>query len=593
MAGFFGQGQIVLNQRRRQQFELLRAQLELERTSFLPHWRDLGDYILPRRPRFFITDTNRGERRSQRIIDATATMAARTLRSGMMSGITSPARPWFKLTTPDPALAEFGAVKEWLQSVTNRMNTVFLRSNVYNSLPVVYGDIGVFGTAAMFLEEDLQDVIRTYPLPIGSYSIANDARLQVRVFIREFRMTVRQIVQKFGFDPLTGKLDFTNISTHVRNLWGANNKEAWANVVHVVQPNELYDPRNPFAKFKKYSSIYYERGFSNPQGGSTVLPGTFDEGKLLRESGFNHFPVLAPRWEVTGEDTYGTNCPGMIALGDIKQLQTGEKRSLQAIEKKVNPPMIAPTALKRVKTSILPGDITYTDERDGTKGFRAAHDINFQITELEAKQDQARQRIHRAFFEDLFLMLARTDRREITAREVEERHEEKLLALGPVLEQLNQDLLDPLIDNTFNFMVKQGLVPEPPEELEGMNLKVEYVSVMAQSQKLIGIGAVERFAAFTNQVGTVIPSAVDKIDTDKMIDVYGDLTSIPAGIVRSDEEVAFLREQRAAAAEEAKRKEEAFLAAKAAKDLAGADTSGDNALTDVMRQAEAGQVVNQ
>ena len=162
---------------RRQRKELVRAQLENERSSFLSHWRELGDFILPRRPRFQVTDVNRGDRRNQKIIDSTATFAARTLRSGMMGGVTSPARPWFRLTTPDPGLAESGAVKSWLDVVSRRMSTVFLRSNLYNVLPILYGDLGTFGTSAIMIEEDFDDVIRCYAFPIGSYSFANNYKL--------------------------------------------------------------------------------------------------------------------------------------------------------------------------------------------------------------------------------------------------------------------------------------------------------------------------------------------------------------------------------------------------------------------------------
>lgn len=568
------------NLKRRRDFELLRNQLENERSSFLPHWRELGDYILPRRPRFFITDTNRGDRRSQKIIDSSATMSARTLSSGMMSGLTSPARPWFRLTTTDPILSELGDVKLWLQETTNRMNTTFLRSNLYNTLPIVYGDIGVFGTAAMFVEEDFDKTIRTTSLPIGSFSIANNDKGQVTVLIREYRMTVRQVIQKFAKVGETGEYDFENISEHTKNMWRNGNKEAWINIVHIVKPNDKFNPRNPFSK--RFLSIYYERGQARPQGGANYQGPSFDEGKFLRESGYDHFPLLALRWEVTGEDSYGTSCPGMIALGDIKQLQTGERRSLQAIEKKVNPPMIAPTALKRVKSSILPGDITYTDEREGLKGFRPAHDVNFMVSELEAKQEQCRQRISRAFFEDLFLMLTRLDRREITAREIEERHEEKLLALGPVLEQLNQDLLDPLIDLTFSFMLKQGQIPEPPEELQGQDLKVEYVSIMAQAQKLVGIGSVERFAGFVGNIANADPRVLDKVDMDQMVDVYGDLVSLPPGVIRSDEDTQAIREQRAEEARAQREAETAAQAAAAAKSLGSVKTDEPNVLTDIL-----------
>ncbi len=202
---------------KRSKFLTLKAQLENERSSFKSHWRDLGDYILPRRPRWFVEDTNRGERRNTKIIDSTATLAARTLRSGMMSGITSPARPWFRLSTPDPKMAEFGDVRQWLQDVTDRMNTVFLQSNLYNSLPIVYGDMGVFATAAMLVEEDFDSVIRTYVFPVGSYMISNDSKGRVRTFYRTFRMTVRQAIQEFGNADEAGKIDWSVFSSFVKS----------------------------------------------------------------------------------------------------------------------------------------------------------------------------------------------------------------------------------------------------------------------------------------------------------------------------------------------------------------------------------------
>jgi len=127
----------------------LASKLQLERSSFDDHWRQLNDFILPRRTRFQTTDDDQDkDRRTTKIVDGTATRAARTLQSGLHSGVTSPARPWFRLTTPDPDLAEFGPVKQWLHTVTTRMQTVFLRSNIYNILPVLYGDLGVFGVFA-------------------------------------------------------------------------------------------------------------------------------------------------------------------------------------------------------------------------------------------------------------------------------------------------------------------------------------------------------------------------------------------------------------------------------------------------------------
>lgn len=558
---------------KRQKLDLLRAQLDNERQTFIPHWRELGDYILPRRPRFYTSDVNKGDRRNQKIIDSTATLAARTLRSGLMSGVTSPARPWFRLTTPDPELAEFGSVKSWLFKVQQIISTSFLKSNLYNVLPTCYGDLGVFGTAPISIEEDFGgNILQGSSFPVGSYMISKNETGVVDVFIREFRLTVRQLVSKFGeLDPKTGAPIWDNFSDFVKNAWDTAKYEDWVDVVHVLAPNEDYDPRKVDAKHKRFLSCYYEKG-------SGRLGRDSASDKFLRESGYDIFPVLTPRWEVTGEDVYGTSCPGMEALGDIKQLQLGERRSFEAIEKMIRPPMVAPTSMKNQASSILPGDITYTDVRDGQQGFRPAHEVNFRINEMEMKQEQIRQRINRAFYADLFLMLASSDRRQITAREIDERHEEKLLALGPVLEQLNQDLLDPLIDVAFDIHVKQGLLPPPPEELQDVELKVEYISIMAQAQKLVGIGGIERFSGFVGQVAQFTPEVLDKLNTDQAVDVYADITSVPPGIVRTDEEVAGIRGDRAERQQAQQQMQLMQGAAGTAKDLSQTEVTEGNAL---------------
>lgn len=255
---------------RRKNLDIMRGQLDLERSSFLPHWRDIADLTMPRRAKFYTSDVNRGDRRNQKIIDATATMAARTLRSGMMSGVTSPARPWFKLTTSDPDMASYGPVKNWLEIVDRRMSTAFLRSNLYNVLPIVYGDIGSFGTAAMSIEEDFNNVLHFSPFPLASFYISTNDKLKVDVFMREFRMTVRQIVSRFGANPSRPeKINWTNISSSVKSMYESGQREAWVEVTHAIYPNEMYRIGNPLSQYKKYASIYFERGMST--GGSSYL----------------------------------------------------------------------------------------------------------------------------------------------------------------------------------------------------------------------------------------------------------------------------------------------------------------------------------
>ena len=566
---------------KRQQLDLIKSSLENERTSFESHWRDLSDFILPRRSRFSISDVNKGDRRNQKIIDSTATLAARTLRSGIMSGVTSPARPWFRLTTQDPDLAEWGPVKQWLHAVQQRVSASYLKSNLYNILPTVYGDLGVFGTAAMSVEEVFNgDVIHAKSFPIGSYWVAKDDFGRINTFVREFRMTVAQLLETFG-SKKNGEFDWSNFSTYVRGQYDQGNLQTWIDVTHFVMPNMEYDPKNPIAKFKKFTSCYFESGTGYDSK---------EDDKYLRESGYDYFPILVPRWETTAEDVYGTNCPGMEALGDIKQLQNGEKRIMEAVDKMIRPPMKGPTSMKGQAASIISGDITYIDNVNG-QGFEPVYEVNFRIQEMEMKQSQVRSRIQRSFYEDLFLMLSNLDRRQITAREIEERHEEKLLALGPVLEQINQDLLDPLTDIAFNIHLRQRLLPPPPPELQGMELKVEYISVMAQAQKMLGVSSVERFTQFVGGLAQVDQGVLRKIKADQIVDVYGEMLSVPPSIVRTDEEVQQIIQAEQAQQMQQMQMQQQMQAVDMAKKLSETKINQqDAALDELIRQAQSGGI---
>lgn len=577
-------------QTKRERLEALRSQLDLERQSFVPHWRDLADYVLPRRSQFQLTDTNKGDRRSTKIIDSTATLAARTLSSGMMSGITSPARPWFRLTTPDPDMAESGSVKEWLHVVTTRMSDVFLRSNIYNILPTLYSDLGVFGTSPICIEEDFSEVVRGTAFPIGSYWIACDMNGRVNTFRREFRMSVAQILEKFWVKDESNAENWKRFSSTVKNNYDNGNYQSWIDVSHVIHPNMNYDKKRIESKFKKFESCYYEMGTAGASGSTQRRLDAADQNKYLRESGYDYFPILCPRWELNAGDVYATNCPGMVALGDIKQLQTGEKRGLQGLDKMINPPMKGPVILKTTKSSVLPGDMTYLSEMPGQGEFKPIYQVDFRIDLLEQKQAQVRDRIRRGFYEDLFLMLASSDRRQITAREIEERHEEKLLALGPVLEQLNQDLLDPLIDITFMMMDRQGLIPPPPEDIQGQDLKVEYVSIMSQAQKMVGIASIERFTGFVGSIVQVTgdPSTAMKVDVDQLIDVYGDAVGVSPKVIRSDEKVEEMRAEQKKAAQAQMQQAQMEQAASTAKNLSQADLEGDNALSRLEQMSATG-----
>jgi hypothetical protein len=552
----------------RQHCELLRVQFETERASFISHWQDLNDYLCPTRGRFYIAGVNKGNKRNQKIVDTTAPRAVRTIQAGMMSGVSSPARPWFQLRTPDSDLNEREDVKEWLYEVEQRILTVMARSNFYKQLTVLYGDSATFGTGAMGIFEDDHTIIRCYDYPVGMYSCGNDDRNQVRTFIRTFRLTVQQVVTRWGNIDASGRPDFmrgakTTIPTVVQSLWRQRTVAAWIDLVQCIQPNVSYSPDKFESKYKKFQQCYYVLGATN-QGVDPNVQG------VLEVKGYDEFPIIVARWERNSEDVYGTNCPGMMALGDVKEVQVWRKRASQGLEIMIKPPMNADSNLRNSKTSIVPGDIVFGGlNSQGQKRFQPVYEVDFAAALQPVRETIAdlRAAIKESCYADLFILFTGDDRATPdTATEVVEKKEEKLLALGPMLEGLDEDVFDPSIDRIFNIMVRKGQIPPAPPALQGQPLRPEYISIMHQAQKMVGIAAVERFAGFVGQIAQVAPEVLDFVNDEELIRTHADFMGVPPKLLRSPDAVAAIRSARQQAQQRQQAAEQAPLLAKAAKD---------------------------
>lgn len=510
------------NKKRERYLKRLRA-LDTERNTWKAHWRELAEYMKPRAVSFLEDrKPNRGDKRHSKIINNTAGMALRTLSSGMMAGLTSPARPWFKLGLHDKDLEEYAPVREYLDVSVKRMLAVFAGSNLYKGLPSIYSQLGLIGTAAMMEIDDVETLVRFKDFKAGEYFMANGARDVVNTFYWEDARTVQQLVEEFGLD---------NCSHRVKRHYDKGEYDQYIDVVHAVQPNPDYDPNRLTSEYFRFASCHFEKS------------GATNEG-FLKMSGFESFPVFGPRWERGGSDVYG-EAPGHQALGDVKALQLLEKEKATAVQLMTRPPMVAPESLRNKRKTLRPGETTHVDEVAGQGGFRPAFEVRMDIQAISYDIQEHQQRISRAFYEDLFLMLSQSNRREITAREIEERHEEKLLMLGPMLENLENELLGPLIDRTFAKMEDAGFLPEPPQELAEQELEIEYISILAQAQRAVENSRIEMVAGFVTQLAQINPEVIDKLDTDQSVDEYANGIGAPAKIIRSDDAVAEIRDERA------------------------------------------------
>lgn len=533
--------------------------LKTERASWFAHWQEISTRLLPRAGRFFVQDRNKGNKRHNQIYDSTATQALSILSAGMMSGMTSPARPWFRLTTGDDDLDAYQPVKVWLDQVSRLMLKIFQSSNTYRALHSMYEELGSFGTAASIMVPDFQSVIHHHPLTAGEYAITTDWRGDVTTLYREFQKTVGQIVKAFGYKAC---------SPTVQNLYDRGNLEAWVTLIHAIEPRADRDPSKNDPQNMAWKSVYFEIG-GNQQ-------------HCLRESGFRRFPALVPRWVVRGGDIYGES-PAMTALGDINQLQHEQLRKAQGIDYKTKPPLQAPTSMKNRDVEMLPGGISYVDTANPHGGIRTAFEATIDLSHLMADIQDVRERIRSCFFADLFLMLANQTDTRMTATEVAERHEEKLLMLGPVLERLQNELLDPLIENTFDAIVEAGIAPPPPEELQGRPLNVDLIGMLAQAQRAVATNSIDRFVGNLGAVAQFKPEVLDRFNTDRWVEIYSDSLGLDPQIIIPADQAQAIREQRAQAQAQAQQAALAEQQASTAQKLASAKTDQPNALTDATR----------
>lgn len=533
--------------------------LKTERASWFTHWQEISTRLLPRAGRFFVQDRNKGNKRHNQIYDSTATQALSVLAAGMMSGMTSPARPWFRLTTGDDDLDAYPPVKVWLDQVSRLMLKIFQSSNTYRALHTMYEELGAFGTGVSIMSDDFRSVIHHHPLTAGEYALTTDWRGDVTTLYREFQKTVAQIVKEFGYKAC---------SPTVQNLYDRGNLEAWITLIHAIEPRADRDPSKSDPLNMPWQSVYFEIG-GNQQ-------------HCLRESGFKRFPVLAPRWVVRGGDIYGES-PAMTALGDINQLQHQQLRKAQGIDYKTRPPLQAPTSMKNRDVEMLPGGITYVDSANPHGGIRSAFEVNIDLQHLLGDIRDVRERIRSCFFADLFMMLANQTDARMTATEVAERHEEKLLMLGPVLERLQNELLDPLIENTFDAIMEAGIAPPAPDELQGRPLNVDLIGMLAQAQRAVGTNSIDRFVGNLGAVAQFKPEVLDRFDSDRWAEVYSDSLSLDPQIIVPRDQAQAIREQRAQAQAQAQQAALAEQQASTAQKLASAKTDQPNALTDATR----------
>jgi hypothetical protein len=506
-----------------------------KRSNWEWQWQDVLKYLVPQKD--FVTRQRsiQGEQLNPNVYDTTARIANQTMASGFQGNLTNPATRWFNLRLQKPELNEQKEVKLWLSEVQNIMFDVFSSSNFDEQIHECYIDLGSAGTSVLFATEDPKDIIRFRCMHVSEISIGEDHNERVNEVYRQYSLTAIQAFQKWG-------------------------KKAPKEVHEKIEKKKFDDPvQFLHAVFPRAFRVAGSNTSNNLPIASVHMALASQE--VVQQGGFHEMPFMVTRFFKVSGDPYGYS-PGIVMLPDIKMLNIVTKTIIRAAQKIVDPPLILPHDGFLLPLNTIPAGINY----------RISGNPNDRIEPLQTganipvgREEQAdlRMAINKAYFNDLFLTLA--DRRNMTATEVVERVQEKMLMLGPVLGRLQSEMLDPIIERTFNILLRNGLLPPAPDFLDGEDFTVEYISPLANAQRGARVTSITNLLQFAGAIAPLVPEVIDKINTDKSIDQAADVFGTNPNLVRSAEEVEQIRAQRAEAQQQLAQQEAIANAAQVAK----------------------------
>jgi Bacteriophage head to tail connecting protein len=504
----------------KKQLKSWRTQLVHDRQTYHGYWTDVQEYILPERGRFIKSESesevNNGKRKDYNIINSVATDSLEVMANGIQSGLTSKARPWIALSSPDPRINALPHVQLWFKHATETLTRMFASSNIYNCFLGVYKELGGFGTAAMIMYEHPTKGIFCKNYTIGSYWISTDERMEMDAFFSISWLTVKQVVDRFGIK---------HVCDTTKQAYERKNFETRIKIIEAIIKN----PKRLGFKVPNgmpIAAVYYEDASPN------------EDDKLLGVSGFRTMPVMAVRWDTVDSDNYGYG-PTRKAIGDVMSIQKMEKDKLRGVAASINPAMQGPSVMERQGINASPGAYNAVNNQTGSRpAITPLYQIQPDIKSIQFAINEGATRIKTAFFNDLFKSIQSQDtsRRTMTATEASLRNDEAFLILGPVIERVSYELLDPAVDRGLQLGFSAGLIEPPPEELNQGGVKVEYTSILSQAQKAVSTSRISNVAGFIGSLVGVIPQIKNKLKESETVDEYAEAVGFPAGLLNSKEE---------------------------------------------------------
>lgn len=489
--------------------------LRSDSQTFRSHWQEVADLVLPSRD--FTVERSPGQKRNNKIFDATAPWANEQFAGGLHGLLTSPGLKWFSLRTRRDELNRIAAVKEWLEDCERRMYAIFNAPD-YNfnpSMGEVYLDTGGFGNGVMFVGEKPKS-LSFQARPLGENYIAENDDGRVDTNFRHFRYTARQCVQAFGKE---------NVHEDVLKKMEVD-PDYQFEVLHAVYPNSDHDTGKAQTKRNMPWRSHY------------VL---LQQKHSLQISGYKEFPYMVARWMKVAGEVWARG-PGMVLLPDIRMLNEMMRTTIRSAQKRVDPPLQLPDDGFLGPVRMAPSALNYY--RSGTQNriepieTRGSPELGLEVIE------SVRRSVIRGWYVDLMnLPEDKYEGSRVSATWTLQRRQEKMRVIAPMLSRMQTEFLGPLIDRVFSIMQRQkAFLPAPPELAEEI-IDIDYVSPIAKAQRAQEAESILNLFGLLAPLAQSDPAAMAVINTEEVARYGQDLYGAPTRILRSREEMQARREQ--------------------------------------------------
>ena len=495
--------------------------LKNDRILWEPFFRDVRDYIRPRKQQVDSSQHISAERHTNKMFDSSAPEASRIMAMSMQNALVPQSVVWFGLSIPSghtlSALNDVPSVKRWFHDVTQKMFFSMHESNFYTTIGEAFLDFTSFGTINILLEESQSyhnngfgGLVFT-SIPTGQFVFSEDKWGKPDTVFWEYVFTARQAKQLFGNKKLPD-----SIKKACKEA-----PDSKFTFVRVVMPSEDYDMNSVDALKKQYATVDIH----------------YDTKKIVRRSGFDELPYVIGRFEKASGELWGRS-PADIAMPDIKTLNKIRELELKGLATAVHPPLIAPDQGIIGTFRMTPSAINYSREPERFKFLR--FEGRFDLSSLKA--DELKKSIRGIFLADQLVL---PEKLNMTAEEVATVREQIQKLLGPTVARFESEVLTPLILRSFGLLNRAGaLPPAPPELAELDEIEVSYVGQLAKNQKIQDVTAIQRWLGVAANMAGFAPEVLDNINVDEALQIIGERMAVPSAVMRSQEEIAQLREQR-------------------------------------------------